>query len=110
MNEAILSLLDNVLIHARLSSCYLWFAIGPAHKNPGERSSQYAAEASCRERYGASTEWMSFIDTDEYLVPMQRNEQGDYHWKPVLDEMGTKGISIMKFLSSRGLPRVDLME
>ncbi|CAJ1947697.1 unnamed protein product [Cylindrotheca closterium] len=82
----------------------------PAHKNPGERSSQYAAEASCRERYGDSTEWMSFIDTDEYLVPMQRNEQGDYHWKPVLEEMDTNGISIMKFLSSRGLPRVDLME
>ena len=30
----------------------------PMHKNPGDRSSQYAAEASCRERYGPMTEWM----------------------------------------------------
>eukprot|EP00934_Nitzschia_sp_Nitz4_P002058 Nitzschia sp. Nitz4//scaffold98_size77359//51989//54343//NITZ4_005552-RA/size77359-processed-gene-0.151-mRNA-1//-1//CDS//3329560769//2058//frame0 len=37
--------------------------------NPGERSSQYAAEASCRIRYGPSTEWMIFFDTDEYLIP-----------------------------------------
>jgi Glycosyltransferase family 92 len=40
----------------------------PAHKNPGERSSQYAAEASCRTRYGELTEWMTFLDTDEYMV------------------------------------------
>jgi hypothetical protein len=40
----------------------------PAHKNPGERSSQYAAEASCRTRYGELTDWMTFIDSDEYLV------------------------------------------
>lgn len=37
--------------------------------NAGERSSQYAAEASCRVRYGPTTEWMAFFDTDEYLVP-----------------------------------------
>jgi Glycosyltransferase family 92 len=40
----------------------------PSHKNPGERSSQYAAEASCRTRYGERTEWMTFLDTDEYMV------------------------------------------
>lgn len=40
----------------------------PAQKSPGERSSQYAAESSCRERYGSLTEWLSFIDTDEYMV------------------------------------------
>jgi hypothetical protein len=40
----------------------------PAHKNPGERSSQYGAESSCRTRYGELTEWMTFLDTDEYLV------------------------------------------
>lgn len=40
----------------------------PAHKNPGERSSQYGAESSCRTRYGDLTEWMTFLDTDEYLV------------------------------------------
>ena len=45
----------------------------PTHPNAGERSSQYAAEASCRVRYGPSTEWLISFDTDEYLVP-----QGDY--------------------------------
>lgn len=30
----------------------------PMHKNPGERSSQYTAETSCRLRYGPSTEWI----------------------------------------------------
>jgi hypothetical protein len=40
----------------------------PSHKDPGERSSQYAAEASCRTRYGERTEWMTFLDTDEYMV------------------------------------------
>eukprot|EP00980_Cylindrotheca_fusiformis_P005293 scaffold1136_cov146-Cylindrotheca_fusiformis.AAC.6 len=82
----------------------------PGHKNPGERSSQYAAEASCRERYGSQTEWMSFIDTDEYLVPMRVDEKGEYNWKVVLEEMNTKKIAVMKLLSSRGLPRVDQMK
>lgn len=45
----------------------------PTHPNAGERSSQYAAEASCRLRYGPTTEWMISFDTDEYLVP-----QGDF--------------------------------
>jgi hypothetical protein len=45
----------------------------PTHPNAGERSSQYAAEASCRIRYGPATEWMIAFDTDEYLVP-----QGNY--------------------------------
>jgi hypothetical protein len=53
---------------------------------------------------------MSFIDTDEYLVPMKANKKGEYNWKPVLDEMDENNIAIMKLLSSRGLPRVDLME
>ncbi len=46
----------------------------PTHPNAGERSSQYASEASCRLRYGPSTEWMISFDTDEYLVP-----QGKYN-------------------------------
>ena len=45
----------------------------PSHPNAGERSSQYAAEASCRIRYGITTEWMISFDTDEYLIP-----QGKY--------------------------------
>jgi hypothetical protein len=45
-----------------------FFQNRPAHKSPGERSSQYAAESSCRERHGELTEWLTFIDTDEYMV------------------------------------------
>ena len=83
----------------------------PAHKNPGERSSQYAAEASCRERYGPLTEWMTFLDTDEYLVPMKKNEDDtSYTWHTILDEMDQLQVSVMKFLSSRSKPRIDLME
>eukprot|EP00934_Nitzschia_sp_Nitz4_P005410 Nitzschia sp. Nitz4//scaffold343_size17995//3209//7250//NITZ4_008797-RA/size17995-processed-gene-0.25-mRNA-1//-1//CDS//3329548584//5400//frame0 len=41
----------------------------PNHPNAGERSSQYAAEASCRMRYGHTTEWLISFDTDEYLIP-----------------------------------------
>jgi hypothetical protein len=82
----------------------------PAHKNPGERSSQYAAEASCRERYGPLTEWMTFLDTDEYLVPLKANDKGDYTWHTILDDMDEQKMSILKFLSSRAKPRLDRME
>jgi hypothetical protein len=82
----------------------------PAHSNPGERSSQYAAEASCRERYGPLTEWMTFLDVDEYLVPMKASENGFYNWRPILDEFKAKGTPILQFLSSRARPRVELME
>ena len=77
----------------------------PSHKNPGERSSQYAAEASCRERYGPFTNWMAFIDTDEYLIPMQ-----DDTWQPLLNQFDDKGIHILKMRSSRAKPRQELME
>jgi hypothetical protein len=89
--------------------CHLCNNNRPGHKNPGERSSQYAAESSCRERYGEITDWMAFIDTDEYLVPMTP-PAGNYTWHPLLDEMDRKKIKILKLLSSRGKPRVDLME
>ncbi len=84
----------------------------PAHSNPGERSSQYAAEASCRERYGPLTEWMTFIDVDEYLVPMKAmgDNNKPYDWRPILDEMKAKQVPILQFLSSRARPRVDMME
>eukprot|EP00536_Pseudo-nitzschia_multiseries_P008351 jgi/Psemu1/319368/estExt_fgenesh1_pm.C_2100029 len=36
----------------------------------GERSSQYAAEASCRLRFGSHTNWIGQFDIDEYLIPM----------------------------------------
>jgi hypothetical protein len=76
----------------------------PSHKNPGERSSQYAAEASCRERYGPSANWMAFIDTDEYLIPMMHDT-----WLPLLDKFDKEGIHILKMRSSRAKPRVEHM-
>jgi hypothetical protein len=90
--------------------CHICNNNRPAHKNPGERSSQYAAEASCRERYGPTTEWMTFLDTDEYLVPMKANNEGAYSWHTVLDDMDQQNMSILQLLSSRAKPRVDLME
>jgi Glycosyltransferase family 92 len=77
----------------------------PNHPNPGERSSQYAAEASCRERYGPSTDWMAFIDTDEYLVPMASET-----WQPILEKFEEREIHILKMRSSRAKPRIELME
>ena len=84
----------------------------PGNKNPGDRSSQYAAEATCRERYGPLTDWMAFIDTDEYLTPMKVDETGGEStmWGPILDDMERRGIAIMKFKSGRNFPRIHLME
>lgn len=85
----------------------------PNHPNPGERSSQYAAEASCRERYGPMADWMAFIDTDEYLVPMMPDSSAATKiptWRPVLDKMDAKQIRILQMKSSRAKPRHDLME
>jgi hypothetical protein len=73
-------------------------------RNPGERSSQYAAEASCRERFGSSTDWMSFMDIDEYLVPMQK-----LTWGPLLEDK-KKTNSILALRSTRALPRIEYME
>jgi hypothetical protein len=89
----------------------------PNHQNPGERSSQYAAEASCRERYGPETEWMAFIDTDEYLVPMMSGSgKGSSNvslpslsWKPLLELKKKQGYHVLKMRSTRGRPREDLM-
>ena len=78
----------------------------PNHPNPGERSSQYAAEASCRERFGPSTKWMAFIDTDEYLVPMGNETT----WRSVLNRKSREGYMVLKMRSTRGRPRVDLMD
>eukprot|EP00986_Skeletonema_menzelii_P015007 scaffold10826_cov136-Skeletonema_menzelii.AAC.6 len=66
----------------------------PAHDDPGERSSQYAAEAACRARYGPSTDWMASMDPDEYFVPM-----GEYtSWKQILDKVDKEeGRSVLKF-------------
>ena len=73
----------------------------PAHHDPGERSSQYAAEAACRARYGPSTDWMASMDPDEYFVPM-----GEYtDWKQILDKVDREeGRSVLKFRSTRARP------
>jgi len=79
----------------------------PAHDDPGERSSQYAAEASCRARFGPVTDWMAFLDTDEYLVPM-----GNYtSWKEILDRIdAVEQRKVLKFRSTRARPRIDLLD
>jgi hypothetical protein len=41
---------------------------------------------------------------------MKQKEDGEYSWHPVMDEMEKMNISIMKFLSSRGKPRIELTE
>lgn len=78
----------------------------PNFRNPGERSSQYAADAACRSKYGDLTEWMAFIDSDEYLVPMSKNQS----WPDILQDMETQNVDVLKMRSSRGRPRHDYME
>ena len=60
------------------------------HPNAGERSSQYAAEASCRVRYGPTTEWLAFFDTDEYLIP-SGNWSSIRDWLQMGVQQGTIG-------------------
>ncbi|GKY94748.1 hypothetical protein MPSEU_000440200 [Mayamaea pseudoterrestris] len=75
----------------------------PAHDNTGERSSQYAAENSCRTRYGPFTEWISSFDSDEYLVPM-----GNYtSLKDVLSDAANGGTNVLTFRSTRGKLRPE---
>jgi hypothetical protein len=77
----------------------------------GERSSQYAAEASCRVRYGPTTEWMSFFDTDEYLIP-QTNWTDLQTWLKRSVASGAIGpkTNILSFYQTRALPNVEFME
>eukprot|EP00977_Amphora_coffeiformis_P000824 scaffold175_cov177-Amphora_coffeaeformis.AAC.26 len=100
----------------------------PAHDSTGERSSQYAAENSCRTRYAPyvscyparfvgetylnsppnfivlkQTEWIAAFDTDEYFVPM-----GSYDsLKDVLRDAHRGGTNILSFRSSRGRLRQE---
>lgn len=63
--------------------------------SPGERSSQYAAESSCRLRFGPHTDWMANMDIDEYITPV-----GEYksikRFADKLDEEGTKSESFVQ--------------
>mmetsp|Transcript_5731 Transcript_5731/g.13007 ORF Transcript_5731/g.13007 Transcript_5731/m.13007 type:complete len:864 (-) Transcript_5731:505-3096(-) len=74
--------------------------------NEGERSSQYAAESSCRLRFGTHARWLGSFDTDEYLVPMgYHNSMGE-----VADELDEQGVKVAVFKSSPAKPRFDLLE
>lgn len=74
--------------------------------SPGERSSQYAAESSCRLRFGAHTDWIGQFDIDEYLTPM-----GQYDNVPqLLDKLEGEGKKIVSFGSWRAWPRKNLIE
>ena len=75
----------------------------PAHDSTGERSSQYAAENSCRTRYSPYTEWIAAFDADEYLVPMGGNDD----MREVLKNAAEKGTKIISFKSSRGHLRLE---
>ncbi len=74
--------------------------------SPGERSSQYAAEASCRLRFGPYTDWITQFDIDEYLVPM--GEMSSLH--PLLDKLDEEGTKIISFGSWRAWPRRKFIE
>ncbi|KAL7541803.1 hypothetical protein ACHAXR_011234 [Thalassiosira sp. AJA248-18] len=80
----------------------------PMHSNPGERSSQYAAENSCRARYGKDTTWMASLDADEYLIPTGKKWKSIRHWleNVTSSESSTK---ILSFYQTRALPNVDKM-
>lgn len=77
------------------------------HLNPGERSSQYAAEASCRARYGSDTTWMASLDADEYLIISGK-------WKNLREWLhhvtaNEKDTQILSFFQTRALPNVNVM-
>ena len=67
----------------------------------GERSSQYAAEASCQLRFGSYTNWIGQFDIDEYLIPM-----GNFtSILPLLEKLEDEGNKIISFASWRAWPR-----
>ncbi|VEU33538.1 unnamed protein product [Pseudo-nitzschia multistriata] len=75
------------------------------HDSPGERSSQYAAESSCRLRFGPHTDWMAAMDIDEYITPVG-NYTSIKDFLTTLDDNGTK---IINFGSWRAWPRKDFI-
>ena len=74
--------------------------------SPGDRSSQYAAESSCRLRFGPHTDWMASMDIDEFITPV-----GEYSSiQPFLSQLDDQGTKIVSFGSWRAWPRRDLIE
>jgi len=74
--------------------------------SPGERSSQYAAEASCRLRFGPHTEWIGQFDVDEYLIPMGKHNSA----LSLLDKLDKEDTRIISFGSWRAWPRWALID
>jgi hypothetical protein len=50
---------------------------------------------------------MSFLDTDEYLIPLLN---GATNWTDLLRTKEQQGYQVLKLRSARGKPRLDLME
>jgi hypothetical protein len=74
--------------------------------SPGDRSSQYAAESSCRLRFGPHVEWIGQFDIDEYLIPMGNHSTV----LTLLDKLDTEDTRIVSFGSWRSWPRWDFIE
>lgn len=74
--------------------------------SPGERSSQYAAESSCRLRFGPYTDWLGGYDVDEYISPMGKFNS----LLPILDNLDKEGTKMINFRSWRAWPRRQLIE
>ncbi|KAG7346757.1 glycosyltransferase family 92 protein [Nitzschia inconspicua] len=83
----------------------------PMHMNSGERSSQYAAETSCRLRYGPSTDWIAQLDVDEYLIPVG-NWTNIRSWLKnlILSEETERATHILSFFQTRAVPNYEFME
>ena len=78
---------------------------------PGERSSQYAAESSCRLRFGPHTDWMGQFDMDEYLVPSSlglNKNMGSV--TDLLDQLDREDTRVLSFQSQRALVRREFIE
>ncbi|CAJ1956459.1 unnamed protein product [Cylindrotheca closterium] len=73
---------------------------------PGERSSQYAAEASCRLRFGPHVDWIAQFDIDEYLVPMGNLTTATQ----LIDRLEEEGNKVISFGSWRAWPRRRFIE
>jgi hypothetical protein len=79
----------------------------PGNPDPGERSSQYAAETSCRLRFGPYTDWMASFDMDEYFVPMGKDMTS---LKQLTQQADDRGDKIIGFRIVRGKLRRDRTE
>ncbi|CAB9526917.1 Pfam:DUF23 [Seminavis robusta] len=84
----------------------------PGSNNPGERSSQYAAEASCRIRYGPMTQWLAVLDTDEYLIPQQQKSHDKISLRQWLEQASIEhgDTKIWSFYQTRAIPNIRLMD